>query len=114
MDIDLFATIPVKDYAAALPWYELLLGGPPTFVATDTEAVWELGEHRWVVVEQRPVQAGHGVLTILVPDLDAHLAEIAGRGLEPSSWEANLPDGMRKALFLDADGNEFGIGGAPG
>ena len=111
--IDLFATIAVSDYAAATPWYERLLGGPPTFNATDTEGVWQLGEHRWVVVEQRPGQAGHSVLTILVPDLDAHLAVLAERGLEPSSWEPDLPGGMRKAVFLDPDRNEFGIGGGP-
>jgi hypothetical protein len=113
MEIDLFATVAVKEYTAALPWYERLLGGPPTFNASDTEGVWQLGEHRWVVVEERPAQAGHSVLTILVADLDKHLAGLAGRGLEPSSWEPDLPGGMRKAIFFDPDGNEFGIGGGP-
>lgn len=28
--LDLFAGIPVADYAAALKWYERLLGSPPT------------------------------------------------------------------------------------
>lgn len=27
----LFAGIPVSDFAAALAWYERLLGGPPSF-----------------------------------------------------------------------------------
>jgi hypothetical protein len=44
MAVDLFAGVPVKDYAAALAWYERLLGSPPTFVASDTEAVWELAD----------------------------------------------------------------------
>jgi len=30
--LDLFAGIPVADYAAALKWYERLLGSPPTFL----------------------------------------------------------------------------------
>ena len=38
--LDLFAGIPVADYAAALRWYERLLGAPPTFFPHDTEAVW--------------------------------------------------------------------------
>ena len=113
MDIDLFAGIPVRAYPVALAWYERLLGSPPTFLATDTEAVWELAEHRWVVIEQRPERAGHSMLTILVNDLDAFIAQIAERGLEPSNWEPNLPGGMRKAVYHDPDGNEFGIGGAP-
>ena len=41
-NLDLFAGIPVADYAAALEWYERLLGSPPTFFPHDTEAVWEL------------------------------------------------------------------------
>ena len=59
MPVDLFAGIPVTDYAAALAWYERLFGSPPSFVPNDTEAVWELAEHRYVFVEQRPEHAGH-------------------------------------------------------
>jgi predicted enzyme related to lactoylglutathione lyase len=113
MDVQLFAGIPVSDYPTALAWYERLLGGPPTFLATETEAVWQVGEQRWVVIEQRPDRAGHSMLTLLVADLDAFIARIAERGLQPSSWEADLPGGMRKAVFVDPDGNEFGIGGGP-
>lgn len=39
MAVDLFAGIPVNDYAPALAWYEWLFGSPPSFVASDTEAV---------------------------------------------------------------------------
>jgi hypothetical protein len=38
--LDLFAGISVAGYAAALPWYERLLGSPPAFFPHDTEAVW--------------------------------------------------------------------------
>jgi hypothetical protein len=31
-NLDLFAGIPVADYAVALLWYERLLGSPPTFL----------------------------------------------------------------------------------
>jgi hypothetical protein len=27
--MDLFAGLPARDFAAARPWYERLLGGPP-------------------------------------------------------------------------------------
>jgi catechol 2,3-dioxygenase-like lactoylglutathione lyase family enzyme len=113
VDVDLFAGMRVNDYPAALAWYERLLGSPPTFLATDTEAVWKLAERRWVFIEQRSERAGNSTLTILVDDLDAFVANIAQRGLEPSNWEPNLPGGMRKAVYYDPDGNEFGIGGAP-
>jgi predicted enzyme related to lactoylglutathione lyase len=112
MAVDLFAGIPVKDYVGALAWYERLLGSPPTFVASDTEAVWELAEHRSLAIEQRPEHAGHALHTIFVDDFDARVAEIAGRGLEPTTRET-YSNGVRKATYRDPDGNEIGFGGAP-
>ena len=111
MALDLFAGIPVSDFAASLDWYQRLLGSPPTFFATDTEAVWELAKHRWVVVEERPEHAGHAMNTILVDDLDARVAQIAERGLKPTTWETYEND-VRKATYRDPDGNEFGFGDA--
>ena len=40
--VELFATSCVRDYAVASAWWERLLGGPPTFKAHETEAVWEV------------------------------------------------------------------------
>jgi catechol 2,3-dioxygenase-like lactoylglutathione lyase family enzyme len=111
MAVDLFAGIPVDDYPAALAWYERLLGSPPTFFPNDTEAVWELAEHRSVFIELRPEHAGHAMHTILVDDLDARVAQMADRGIEPSKWET-YSNGMRKAIYHHPDGNEFGFGGS--
>jgi catechol 2,3-dioxygenase-like lactoylglutathione lyase family enzyme len=112
MVVDLFAGIPVKDYAAALAWYERLLGSPPTFFPNDIEAVWELAEHRSLYIEQRPEHAGHAMHTIFVDDFDVLLARIADRGLEPAELET-YSNGVRKAIYRDPDGNEIGFGGAP-
>jgi predicted enzyme related to lactoylglutathione lyase len=112
MPLDLFAGIAVSDYRAALAWYERLLGSPPTFVPDDTEAVWELAEHRSVVIERRPEHAGHAMHTIFVDDLDALVGQIADRGLKPIKRET-YANGVRKATYRDPDGNEIGFGGAP-
>lgn len=112
MALDLFAGIPVTDFAVALDWYQQLFGAPPTFFATETEAVWELAEHRWVYIEQRPERAGHAMHTILVANLDAHVAQLAERGLAPTTRET-YDEVVRKAIFVDRDGNEFGFGGSP-
>jgi hypothetical protein len=84
MAVDLFAGIPFNDYTTALGWYQRLLGAAPTFVASDTEAVWEFAQHRSLVIEQRPEHAIH---TIFVDDFDALVARIADRGLEPTKRE---------------------------
>jgi catechol 2,3-dioxygenase-like lactoylglutathione lyase family enzyme len=112
MALDLFAGIPVSDYRAALLWYERLLGSPPTFVASDTEAVWELAEHRSLFIEQRPEHAGHALHTVFVDDFDAFVSQASGRGLEPTKRET-YPNGVRKAMYRDPDGNELDFGGAP-
>lgn len=111
-NLDLFAGIPVADLAAALVWYERLLGFPPTFFPNDAEAVWELAEHRYVYIEQLPEHAGHAKHTLFVADLDTLVAEIADRGLDPTLRET-YDNGVRKITYRDPDGNEIGLGGSP-
>ena len=112
MAVYLFAGIPVSDYAAALAWYERLLGALPSFFPHDTEAVWELAEHRSVYIVQRPDHAGHAMHTVIVDDLDTLMAEVAQRGLEPAQQET-YPNGVRKTTYVDPDGNEIGFGEVP-
>jgi catechol 2,3-dioxygenase-like lactoylglutathione lyase family enzyme len=110
--MDLFAGVPVRDFAAARPWYEQLLGGPPAFLPHDTEAVWELAEHRYVYIVEDAERAGRGLVTLFLDDLDAMVAAISARGIEPAERET-YDNGVRKATFRDPDGNEIGFGGDP-
>ncbi len=112
MAIDLFAGIRVADFAAALEWYQRLFGSQPSFFPNDIEAVWEIAEHRFVFIEQKPEHAGNARHLIFVDDLDVLVAEVAERGLDPAERET-LPNGVRKATYRDRDGNELGFGGAP-
>ena len=112
MALDLFAGIPVSDYAAALAWYERLLGSPPAFFPDDTEAVWELADHRFLYIDHRPEHGVAGMLTVMVDDFDARVAHKADRGLEPTTQEV-YENGVRKAIYVDPDGSEIGFGGAP-
>jgi catechol 2,3-dioxygenase-like lactoylglutathione lyase family enzyme len=109
---DLFAGIPVADYERALAWYEQLLGAGPSFVPDDVEAVWELAEHGWVVIEVRPGHAGHAKHTVFVDDLDERVEGIARRGIRPAERET-YANGVRKVTYRDPDGNEIGFGGEP-
>jgi catechol 2,3-dioxygenase-like lactoylglutathione lyase family enzyme len=111
MSLHLFAGIRVGDFSAARAWYDRLLG-EPTFLPHGTEAVWTLAEDRSVYVVEHATGAGNSAVTIFVDDLDAQMASIATRGLEPDKIET-YSNGVRKALYRDPDGNEFGLGGAP-
>src|SRR4051794_37149268 len=106
----LFAGLKVKDFQQARPWYERLFG-EPSFLPHATEAVWTLAEDRSVYIVEDP-EAGHGVVTLFVDDLDAHERAIAARGLEPTERET-YANGVRKTIYRDPDGNEIGFGGAP-
>ncbi|HEY2508661.1 MAG TPA: VOC family protein [Streptosporangiaceae bacterium] len=110
MALDLFAGIPVTDYAAALPWYERLFGGRPSFLPNDVEAVWELAEHRYVYIVQRPERAGRALVLSFVDDLEDRVAQIARRGIEPAHRETPT-SGMTKVTYRDAEGNEISFGG---
>ena len=112
MAIDLYAGIPVIDYAVAASWYQQLFGSPPSFVADDTEALWELAERRSVATEKEPQHAGHAMHTIFVDDLASLVAQIASRGLEAKE-RGTYANGVRKAVYHDPDGNRIGFGGAP-
>jgi len=97
MPLALFAGIPVRSFEEATPWYVRLLGSEPTFFPHDTEAVWELAEHRSLYVNE---------------DLDDVVDAIVRRGLEPTQQET-YDNGVRKVSFRDPDGNEISFGGAP-
>ncbi|MAU00451.1 MAG: glyoxalase [Anaerolineaceae bacterium] len=111
-NLDLFAGVPVANHATARAWYEQLLGSSPSFLPHDTEAVWELAEHRYMYIVQLPEHAGHARHTLFVADLDALVAQIAERGLDPVERET-YSNGVRKITYRDPDGNEIGFGGAP-
>jgi catechol 2,3-dioxygenase-like lactoylglutathione lyase family enzyme len=111
MSLHLFAGLRVRDFSASRAWYERLLG-EPAFFPHETEAVWTLADDRSVYIVEHPGGAGSSVILIFVDDLDAQVAAIAARGLEPAERET-YPAGVRKVVYRDPDGNEVGFGGAP-
>jgi catechol 2,3-dioxygenase-like lactoylglutathione lyase family enzyme len=109
--VALFAGIYVSDYQAATEWYSRLLGGEPSFIPNDVEAVWELAEQRSIYINARPENAGQSLVTVFVDDLDERVAAIAERGIQPAHQET-YGNGVRKVVYRDPDGNEIGFGGA--
>lgn len=112
MVLALFSGICVSDYHASMEWYVRLLGGEPSFVPNDIEAVWDLADDRSIYIVLRPESAGHSVLAIFVDDLDERVAGITERGIEPTKRET-YDNGVRKVVYDDPDGNEVGFGAAP-
>lgn len=69
------------------------------------------GAHTDLVIEEDSDRAGRAIVTVFVDDLEGLVAAIASRGLEPDE-RVTYSNGVRKAIYRDADGNEIGFGGA--
>jgi catechol 2,3-dioxygenase-like lactoylglutathione lyase family enzyme len=111
MSLHLFAGLRVSDFEASRAWYERLLG-EPSFFPHDKEVVWTVAEERSVYILEDPDRAGEGLVTFFLDDLDAAVAEVAARGLDPAERET-YTNGVRKVTYRDDDGNEVGFGDAP-
>ena len=107
-----FAGIPVADRDAALRWYERLAGRAPDLVPNSREAAWRMNEAGWIYIVADPVRAGSAVNTLLVDDLDKHLAELEQRGIASAGVEIVGP-GVRQAIITDPDGNHLKLGQPP-
>jgi predicted enzyme related to lactoylglutathione lyase len=105
-----FAGVPVADYPAAIDWYSTLFDRrPDAIVREDAEAMWRLTPASWVYVVRDAGRAGRALVTILLSDLDAFLAGVAGRGVAPPNIET-APGLFRRATFVDAEGNAITFG----
>jgi hypothetical protein len=87
--------------------------GEPTFLPDAREAVWTLARRPFALRRREdPDRERHRLVTILVDDVDAHMAEIVARGLDPDE-RLMYSNGVRKAVYRDPDGNELGFGRVP-
>ncbi|MGD0380087.1 MAG: VOC family protein [Acidimicrobiales bacterium] len=100
----LFASVPVVDLQAAMPWYEQLFGRAADIVPNENEVMWCVAAKGWLYVIEDPERAGRTVVTISVSDLDHFADELAGRGISAGPIEA-VGDAGRKANSVDSDGN---------
>jgi predicted enzyme related to lactoylglutathione lyase len=100
----LFASVPVADLQAAMPWYERVFGRPADLVPTDNEVMWRVAGNGWLYVIEDPERAGRTVVAISVDDLDRFVAVLAARGLSVGPIEV-VGEAERKANAVDVDGN---------
>lgn len=103
MDV-LFAGIPVGEFPTSLEWYTRLFGRPADVVANDREVMWRVTDGGWLYIVREPERAGGSLIAIAVPNLEAAVADIDGRGLRCGPI---LPEGegARKSTVSDPDGN---------
>jgi predicted enzyme related to lactoylglutathione lyase len=106
----LFAGTAVSDYDVALDWYERFMGRPPDLVPQENEAAWQVTDSSWIYIVADAGRAGGGLLTLRVHDLEAHIAEIARRGIETGEIDWVVPGSTRSAWITDPEGNRIQLG----
>ncbi|HEY3612387.1 MAG TPA: VOC family protein [Gaiellales bacterium] len=107
-----FAALHVADLDASRAWYERFCGRPPDLVPNDDEAAWQCTETGWIYVVRDAARAGASAVTLLVDDLDARLAGLAERGIEPGEIET-YANGVRHVVVRDPEGNTVAFGEVP-
>jgi hypothetical protein len=107
-----FTGVAVSDLDTGRDFFQRFFGKPPDVLVNENEVMWRVNESAWLYVVVDSARAGHALAALSVADLDAALAELASRGLQPSKLEEH-EGGARKAIFLDPDDNTAALIGIP-
>jgi catechol 2,3-dioxygenase-like lactoylglutathione lyase family enzyme len=107
----LYCVVPATDRAAALQWFTVFFGRPADEVV-GSEALWQVTETAWVVVDEHTERAGHGLLTLGVEGLDEIMARLVAHGFGHQPVET-YDNGVRHVVILDPDGNSLSLAEAP-
>jgi hypothetical protein len=104
-----FAGIAVADYDSALAWYTRFFGRSPDIIVTENEPMWQVADTGWIYLVGDANRAGKALLTLLVNDLEDHVAELGERGLATSAIDT-VPGLYRKAVMTDPEGIMVSLG----
>lgn len=104
----LLAVVAVSDLTASRQWYISLFGREPDNDPMPTLTEWQVVPQGWVQVFVDPELAGSSLLNLAVDDLDAHIAELSGRGVQCGSV-VEADNGVRLSTVTDPDGNTIGL-----
>ncbi len=105
MAIDhLLAVVAVSDLQSSREWYSVLFGRQPDNDPMPTLTEWQVVPQGWLQVFYDPQRAGSSLFNFAVDDLDAHIAGLQGRGLQPEDV-VEAGKGVRLSTVTDPDGN---------
>lgn len=107
----LYTVVPVNDRAKALEWFAAFFGRAADEFMGE-EALWEISETAWVVIDEQPERAGNAALTLGTDELDEILTRLADHDIEHQPVET-YENGVRHVVVLDPDGNSLALAEAP-
>jgi catechol 2,3-dioxygenase-like lactoylglutathione lyase family enzyme len=104
----LLAVVAVSDLPVSRAWYSSLFGGEPDNDPMPTLTEWQVVPQGWVQVFVDARLAGSSLLNVAVDHLDAHIAELTGRGVRCGPV-VDADNGVRLATVTDPDGNTISL-----
>ena len=106
MSIDnAIASLAVKDVAAAVAWYQALLGRAADSTPMPEVAEWKFPRGGWLQVYQVPERAGNGSVTLAVSNLDEVAAHVKKLGIDTSQRTSGAK--VKTLMIIDPDGNHI-------
>ena len=103
--LNVLASLPVRDLAAAEPWYARILGRPADTHPMSEVAEWKFPGGGWLQVYQGPDRAGGGSCTLSVDNMDQTLADLRALGVD--TGDQGKGDKTRTVMVKDPDGNSL-------
>ncbi len=102
--LNVMPELMVADFDAGVAWYQTFFGRAPDRRPMDGLVEWQLTEGGGVQVFHDTDSAGTTQITMAVDDMDAHVADLADRGISAEVFDA--PSGrFRLATIQDPAGN---------
>lgn len=98
------AVVAVADLDKSRRWYTEFFGRPEDNNPMPTLVEWQVVPGAWVQVFSDPDRAGSALVNFAVDDLEKHLADVRGRGIEPGEI-VDADKGVRLCAVDDPDGN---------
>src|SRR5262245_40431753 len=106
MSIDnAIASLAVKDLAAAVAWYQALLGRPADSTPMREVAEWKFPRGGWLQVYELPERAGHGSVTLAVTDIGDVVAHVGKLGIDTGQRASSAR--VSTLMIVDPDGNHI-------
>lgn len=99
------ASLAVADLAAAVRWYEKLLGRAADSTPMPQLAEWKFARGGWLQVYQLPERAGSGSVTLAVNDLDEQIRSLRQMGID--AGRAMVTSHASVVMIKDPDGNSI-------
>jgi ketosteroid isomerase-like protein len=99
------ASVPVRNLAAAVQWYEKLFGRPPEPRHSPDVAEWKFEMGGWLQVYQNAQRAGSGSFSLTVSSLAEHVAAFKTCGLETD--QQMTTEKFKLVMLKDPDDNSI-------